>query len=158
MDVPTTPSPSFVVEGPRRPSAPGRDERAEAVSIESSSATSKVSGGDGERSSPPKPRTEDVERVVEVLNARVQVVHRHLKFSVHEATSRTVITLTDSQSGEVIRQIPSDDVLRLVERLAGRAAEGGSGGTNPDRGAGRVYRQADDDVGSGTGTILETEF
>ncbi|MBN0523686.1 flagellar protein FlaG, partial [Pseudomonas aeruginosa] len=40
-----------------------------------------------------------------------------LSFSLDDSTGRVVVKVTDSTSGEVIRQIPSEEALRLAERL-----------------------------------------
>ena len=69
------------------------------------------------------PPREKLDELVEKLNSRVNVAHRNVQFAVDDSTGRTVITLSDSQSGEVIRQIPSDAVLRLVERLSGATSD-----------------------------------
>ena len=47
----------------------------------------------------------------------LQKPNRNLAFSVDEDTNRSVVTVKDSSSGDVIRQIPSDEVLRLAERI-----------------------------------------
>lgn len=44
-------------------------------------------------------------------------VPRDLSFSLDDSTGRVVVKVTDSTSGEVIRQIPSEEALRLAERL-----------------------------------------
>jgi len=40
-----------------------------------------------------------------------------LQFSVNEASGRTVVTVTDAQTGEVIREIPPSEQLNLAARL-----------------------------------------
>lgn len=57
---------------------------------------------------------EDATREIEQF---LQSQNRNLAFSVDESTERSVVTVTESGSGEVIRQIPSEEVLRLAERL-----------------------------------------
>lgn len=42
---------------------------------------------------------------------------RDLAFSIDEETNRSVVIVKDAQSDEVIRQIPSEDVLELAERI-----------------------------------------
>lgn len=42
---------------------------------------------------------------------------RQLNFSVDDASNKPVVKVTDANSGEVIRQIPSEEVLELSERL-----------------------------------------
>ncbi|WP_108446312.1 flagellar protein FlaG [Halomonas denitrificans] len=40
-----------------------------------------------------------------------------VEFELSEATSRLVTRIVDRESGELIRQIPSEEVLRIAERL-----------------------------------------
>lgn len=58
-----------------------------------------------------------VELAVSKLRDYVQNFQRDLKFSVDKDTGRTVIKVVDSATDEVIRQIPPEHVLRLVQRL-----------------------------------------
>lgn len=51
------------------------------------------------------------------LNQAAQVVSRNLEFRVDENSGRTVITVKDSQTDEIIRQIPSDQLLKIAARL-----------------------------------------
>jgi len=43
--------------------------------------------------------------------------NRNLTFSIDENTERSVVTVLDSDSGDVIRQIPSEELLVLAERI-----------------------------------------
>lgn len=54
---------------------------------------------------------------VEKLNDFVQNLKRDLHFSVHEETGRTVVTVVDAETDKVIRKIPSDEILKIVESL-----------------------------------------
>lgn len=58
-----------------------------------------------------------IAETVERLTDRMQALRRELNFSVDEASGRTVITVKDSETDEVIRQIPAEEALRLAERL-----------------------------------------
>jgi len=49
-----------------------------------------------------------------------------LAFSVDEATDRSVVTVKDAASGDVIRQIPSEEVLKFAERINELQSEFGS--------------------------------
>jgi len=51
------------------------------------------------------------------VNDFVQSVQRDLQFSVDKDLDRTVIKVVDSDSGEIIRQIPEDIFLELARRL-----------------------------------------
>ncbi|MBT0584959.1 flagellar protein FlaG [Alteromonas oceanisediminis] len=66
---------------------------------------------------------EDATREIEQF---LQVQNRSLSFSVDENTDRSVVTVTEAESGDVIRQIPSEEVLRLAERLKDLQADVGS--------------------------------
>lgn len=51
------------------------------------------------------------------LSNYVQNVQRNLNFSIDESSGQTVIKVIDSESDEVIRQIPSEEMLALARRL-----------------------------------------
>jgi flagellar protein FlaG len=60
---------------------------------------------------------ENLERAVNTLNSKVQAVQRDLNFSIDEDSGRTVVKVVDSTTDEVIRQIPSEEVLALARNL-----------------------------------------
>ncbi|MFD3396156.1 flagellar protein FlaG [Alteromonas macleodii] len=47
----------------------------------------------------------------------LQGQNRNLTFSIDEETKQSVVTVLDSDSGDVIRQIPSEELLILAERI-----------------------------------------
>jgi flagellar protein FlaG len=61
---------------------------------------------------------EDVEAAVATIQDFVQTVRRDLNFSLEENSGRVVVKVTDSGSGDVIRQIPSEEALQLAENLS----------------------------------------
>jgi flagellar protein FlaG len=58
-----------------------------------------------------------VETAVSSIQAFAQSIQRNLNFSLDDSTGRVVVKVTDGVSGEVIRQIPSEEALRLAESL-----------------------------------------
>jgi flagellar protein FlaG len=60
---------------------------------------------------------QSLEIAVGEVESFLQAQQRNLAFSVDENTKRSVVTVKDSSSGDVIRQIPSEEVLRLAERI-----------------------------------------
>jgi flagellar protein FlaG len=86
--------------------------------------TTRTGGTDAEQSTralvpPVAPAdSESVSEAVTKVRDFVQVVRRDLEFSVDEETGRTVITVLDSASGEVVRQIPPEEILAVAENLA----------------------------------------
>ncbi len=59
----------------------------------------------------------EIESAVDEISDFVQARNRDLNFSIDEKSDRSVVKVTDSESGEIIRQIPSEEVLALSERL-----------------------------------------
>ena len=58
-----------------------------------------------------------LETEIEKVNEFVQSIQRDLQFTVDKDLERTVIKVTDSSSGELIRQIPEDVFLELARDL-----------------------------------------
>jgi flagellar protein FlaG len=63
------------------------------------------------------PAAHDLARLVNTLNRSLVAVQRNLSFRVDEASGRTVITVVDAATREVVRQIPSEEVLALSRSL-----------------------------------------
>lgn len=59
----------------------------------------------------------DVGEAVERIRTQMQTLQRNLNFSVDDSTGEVVVQVLDGDSGKVVRQIPSEDILRLAERL-----------------------------------------
>lgn len=60
---------------------------------------------------------QDLDEAVSNIQQFVQSIQRNLNFSLDDSTGRVVVKVTDGSSGEVIRQIPSEEALRLAESL-----------------------------------------
>lgn len=58
-----------------------------------------------------------VKEAVGNLNDFVQKLSRTLQFSVDEESGRTVIKVVDSETKQIIRQIPPEEVLALAQNL-----------------------------------------
>jgi flagellar protein FlaG len=54
-----------------------------------------------------------VKKVESFLNSQ----NRDLAFTVDDQTERTIVTVKESSSGDVIRQIPSEEVIKLASRI-----------------------------------------
>lgn len=62
--------------------------------------------------STPSSAGDSTQSLDEIRNA-VQSVRRNLEFSFNEDADMTIVTVTDSDTGEVIRQIPSEELVKL---------------------------------------------
>ncbi|WP_158770778.1 flagellar protein FlaG [Paraglaciecola sp. L1A13] len=58
-----------------------------------------------------------IDSAIADVNEFVQTKNRQLNFSVDEGSGRQVVKVTDSQSGDVIRQIPTEEVLNFSKRI-----------------------------------------
>lgn len=63
------------------------------------------------------PSEESVEAAVDKLRSYSDKLNRDLEFSIDDSSGRTVVTVKDSGTDEVIRQIPSEEALRLANRV-----------------------------------------
>lgn len=60
---------------------------------------------------------EDVSKAIQNLNDYTQNTQRQLRFNVDEETGRTIIKVVDAETDEVIRQIPSEEIMVLARNV-----------------------------------------
>ncbi|AZF11894.1 Flagellin protein FlaG [Pseudomonas sp. R2-37-08W] len=65
-----------------------------------------------------EPKRADLEKAVTDIREFVQAAQRKLDFSIDDSTHRVVVKVIATESGEVIRQIPSETALKLAQNLA----------------------------------------
>ncbi|WP_254693662.1 flagellar protein FlaG [Shewanella sp. MEBiC00475] len=61
--------------------------------------------------------TEALEEVVSQLSEVMSLMNKGLAFSVDEDSGSAIVKVMDISSGEIIRQIPSDEALELAQKL-----------------------------------------
>lgn len=59
----------------------------------------------------------DLEQAVTDIRKFVQAAQRNLEFSIDDSTHQVVVKVIATDSGEVIRQIPSETALKLAQSL-----------------------------------------
>ncbi len=114
-----------VAETPEKSSAKDEIIRANDVQVDQQSADNQNR----------EKQEQNIDLAVEEVQSFLQAQNRNLSFSVDEGSERPVVTVKDSESGDVIRQIPSDEVLRLAERI----------------------KDLQEDVGSSVGVLINRE-
>lgn len=60
----------------------------------------------------------DLQAAVVEMNDFVQSVSRDIDFKLEDDSGRVVVSITDRETGNVIRQIPSEEALKLAESLS----------------------------------------
>jgi len=60
---------------------------------------------------------EQLEAAVSSVRAYIQPINSDLQFSVNNDTNQVVVKVVDSQTKEVIRQIPSEEMIAIAKML-----------------------------------------
>lgn len=68
-------------------------------------------------SSVQEPSREEVAKAVSSMQDFVQSARHSVNFSLEDDSGRVVVRVTDADSGATIRQMPSEEALRLAESL-----------------------------------------
>ncbi|RLD21464.1 MAG: hypothetical protein DRI71_08890 [Bacteroidetes bacterium] len=69
---------------------------------------------------------DEARKLVEEGNKILENVERDLQFKVDESTKQVVMSIIDKQTGEIIRQVPNEDVLALAKRMQETGGKSGS--------------------------------
>ncbi|MFA0412856.1 flagellar protein FlaG [Vibrio renipiscarius] len=67
------------------------------------------------------------EKVVEQMNEFIATVNTGLSFRVDEESGRDVVTIYEESTGDIIRQIPDEEMLEVLRRLREQTARYSSG-------------------------------
>ena len=60
---------------------------------------------------------ERLKEISDSLNTNIQIRSKNLKFSVDQITDRLLMTVSNRESGKVIKQIPSETVIKISHSL-----------------------------------------
>ena len=71
---------------------------------------------------PAAPEPKELQSAVKKLNDFVQNIQRTLSFSINEDTGTTVVQVFDSETDQLIRQIPGDETIKLAASIEAQAA------------------------------------
>jgi len=67
--------------------------------------------------------TEDVVQAVIDITEYVQNVSRDLQFQIDKQTGDTIVTVIDTETKEIIRQIPSEEIVAMARHIAENAPD-----------------------------------
>jgi len=71
----------------------------------------------------PEFEPKDLQKAMDDLQRFVDDLGRNLNFSIDESTDRTVISVRDAKTQELVRQIPGEEVIAMSRQIADRLAE-----------------------------------
>jgi len=60
---------------------------------------------------------EELNKAIESVNKSVNTYDRRLEFSIHETTNEIMVKVVDTNTDEVIREIPPEKILDMVAKL-----------------------------------------
>ncbi len=96
----------------------------EPVTVPSSGASGHVAAPTNAGAQPqqapvqPQPDATQIKAAVEkIQKALADSLNANLNFSIDKDTGKTVIKVTDGQTGDLIRQIPSEEILALAKSI-----------------------------------------
>ncbi|MDD0996403.1 flagellar protein FlaG [Pseudomonas sp. TNT2022 ID1044] len=69
-------------------------------------------------SSGSEPKRDDLQKAVTDIQEFVQAAQRKLDFSIDDSSGRIVVKVIATETGDVIRQIPSETALKLAQSLS----------------------------------------
>jgi flagellar protein FlaG len=98
------------------PSPQGRESGAEAAAALSAGGARLPQGGKPLPQDPPV-RVETARRAAEQIARFLRESGHELSFSVDGSTGRTIVSVRDPATGELIRQMPSEEALRIARNL-----------------------------------------
>jgi flagellar protein FlaG len=58
-----------------------------------------------------------IESVTRQIDSFLRSINKSLQFHVDQATGEMIVTIRDDETGEVIRQVPGEDAVRIAQRI-----------------------------------------
>jgi flagellar protein FlaG len=74
------------------------------------------------RQTPAAPAVEvhKIESVTRQIDSFLRSINRSLQFRLDESTGRMVVSICDAETGEIIRQVPGEEALRIAQDIENR--------------------------------------
>lgn len=61
--------------------------------------------------------SEQIEQTVDEIRRQIQPVDQNLLFTIDKETGKTIVRLIDSSTKEILRQIPSEELIAIARAL-----------------------------------------
>jgi uncharacterized FlaG/YvyC family protein len=90
----------------------------QATAFSASTAATAAAAVSSSKSTQATPSAQDIQTAVDTANANLANSNRTMSFRVDAATGLTIATITNSQTGVVLQQIPGADIVALARMLA----------------------------------------
>lgn len=84
-----------------------------------------AAGNDREKIEKPAPLSiEQIEQTVDEIRRQIAPVDQNLLFTIDKDTGKTIVRLIDSSTKEILRQIPSEELVAIARAL-GKSGQSG---------------------------------
>jgi flagellar protein FlaG len=90
------------------------------VRNEASAATEAAAAPVRQAPAAPAVQLHNIESVTRQIDSFLRSINRSLQFRVDESTGRMIVSICDAETGEVIRQVPGEEALRIAQDLENR--------------------------------------
>jgi flagellar protein FlaG len=60
---------------------------------------------------------EQIQSAINKIQQSVPLAQQNMQFSVDDETGKTVVSITDKDSGELIRQVPSEELMEIAKNI-----------------------------------------
>ncbi len=65
----------------------------------------------------PQPDAQQIAQAVEEMRSAISPVAQNLQFSIDQDIGRTIVKVVDASTDEVIRQIPSEEIVAIAKAM-----------------------------------------
>lgn len=103
---------------PTKADATGNNSTNKATSNTLASESIKESDGHSQCEQSQKPSFEQLQELTAKMTDMMSVMRKGLAFRIDDVSGQQVVSVLDEGSGELIRQIPTEEALELAEKMA----------------------------------------
>ena len=96
---------------------PARSANESAPKVVSATGTLSIASAEQPKNAAQQPSANELKSAVSTINKALQQSSRTLEFSVDNETKRPVVKMVDTETGELIRQIPSEETLAISRAI-----------------------------------------
>jgi flagellar protein FlaG len=93
------------------------DKQVVAPQVVSAPAASAKSDTGTSKDADPQEKSKDLKAAVQEMEKFFQSVRRNLEFSIDEGSGQVVVKVIATETGEVVRQLPSAEALKIADSL-----------------------------------------
>ncbi len=118
------PLPDSDLSPTQRPEAPHKTEDSDKVGSNVNDLTARIQAArEEDQQDDEESNSQNLDNAVQQLNDYAQSINRSLEFNLDEDSGKMVVKVMDSETDELIRQIPSEEALRIAKQINEKLSE-----------------------------------